>query len=173
VAHDSFGSGDGLEDRLERADMIDPDGVEQHGYLTSETGGLGENQPSEANFGETMSIVEAQEPIQVTANSGALSGLDNGAAQPEEGSTPEQGEAPRSGFESGNPKPRTPDSSDRACEGMLPATASKRERRRLQRQEERRAIERMVLEKLTSGSYKPGEILMNVLKMPRSGGGGP
>ena len=30
-ADDSFGSGDGQDDRLERADVIDPDGVEQHG----------------------------------------------------------------------------------------------------------------------------------------------
>ncbi len=55
--------------------MIEPHGVERRG---DEISGLGENAPNEANFGETMSIVEAQEPIQVTANSGALSGLDNG-----------------------------------------------------------------------------------------------
>ena len=68
-------------------------------------GEIGENAPNEANFDETMSIVEAQESIQVTANSGALSGLDNGAAQPGEGSTPEQGKAQGSASESGNPEP--------------------------------------------------------------------
>ncbi len=36
-----------------------------------------ENAPNEANFDEAVSNVEAQEPIQVTATSGALSGLDN------------------------------------------------------------------------------------------------
>jgi len=42
------------------------------------------NAPSEANFDETTSTVEAQESIQVTANSSALSRLDNGADQSEE-----------------------------------------------------------------------------------------
>jgi len=41
------------------------------------------NAPSEANFDETTSTVEAQESIQVTANSSALSRLDNGAIQSE------------------------------------------------------------------------------------------
>jgi len=44
----------------------------------SAAGEIDENAPSEANFDETMSIVEAPESIQVTPNSGALSGLDNG-----------------------------------------------------------------------------------------------
>jgi len=43
-----------------------------------------QNAPSEANFDDTVSIVEAREFIQVTANSDALSRLDNGAAQSEE-----------------------------------------------------------------------------------------
>jgi len=172
-ADDSFGSGDGLDDRLERADAIDPHGVEQHAAHMSEMGEIGGNAPSEANSDETMSIVEAQEHIQVTANSGALAGLDNGAAQPAEASTPEQGKAPGSGSETGNPQPPTPDSSERACRGSLPATLSKREQRRLQLQEERRAVEKMVEDMLTSGNCAPGEILMNVLKLPLSGGGGP
>jgi len=120
-----------------------------------------------------MSIVEAQEFIQVTANSGALSGLDNGAAQPEEDSTPEQGKAQGSGSESGNPKPWTPDSSDRACRGSLSATVSKREKRRLLREKERRAVERMVRDKLNARSFAPGEILMSALALPLSGGRGP
>jgi len=153
--------------------VIDPDGVEQHGDLTSGIGEICENAPSEANSDETMSIVEAQGFIQVTANSGALPRLDNGAAQPEEGSTPEQGKAPGPGSESGNPKPQTPDPRDRACGGSLPATASKREQRRLQREKERRAVEKMVDDMLTAGNFAPGEILMSALKLPLSGGGGP
>jgi len=43
------------------------------------------NCANEANFAETMSVVEAQEPIQVTADSGALWGLDKGVALPGEG----------------------------------------------------------------------------------------
>jgi len=78
-----LGSGDGQGDRLERADMIDLDGVEQHGDLTSETGEIGENAPSEANFDEIMSVVEAQEYTQVTADFGALSRLDNRTTQSE------------------------------------------------------------------------------------------
>jgi len=59
-ADESFGSGDGPDDHLGCADVIDPDGVEQHGAHMSETGEIGENAPSEANFDEAMSIVEAQ-----------------------------------------------------------------------------------------------------------------
>jgi len=58
-ADESFGPGYGLADRRERADVIDPDGVEQHGDLMSGMGEIGENAPSEANFDETMSIMEA------------------------------------------------------------------------------------------------------------------
>jgi len=172
-ADESFGSGDGPDDRLERADVIDPDGVEQHGDESSGMGEIGENAPSEANFDRTTSIVEPQESIQVTADSGALSGLDNGAAQPGEGSTPEHGKAPGSGSESGNSQPRTPDSSDLACRASLPATVSRREQRRLQLQEKRRAVEKMVEDMLTAGNCAPCEILMSVLKMPLSGGFGP
>ncbi len=71
---DSLSSGDGEDDRLERADVIDAEGVEKHG---DEARGMRENAPNEANFDEAVSNVEAQEPIQVTATSGALSGLDN------------------------------------------------------------------------------------------------
>jgi hypothetical protein len=154
-------------------DAIDPDGAEQHGHLMNGMGEIDENAPNEANCGETASIVETQESIQVTANSGALSGLDNGAAQPREDSTPEQAIAPGSGSDSGNPEPQTPNSSDRACRGSLPATVSKREKRRKRLERERRAIERMVEEKLSAGSYTPGDILMTALALPLSGGRGP
>jgi hypothetical protein len=116
-------------------------------------GEIGENAASEANFDETMSIVEAQALIQVTANYGALPGLDNGVAQPGEGSTPEQGKAPGSASESGGPQPQTPDSSDRAYRGSSPVTVSEREKRRLRREKERRAVERMVADKLKAGSF--------------------
>jgi len=172
-ADDSFGSGDGQDDRLERAGVSDPDGVEQHGAHMSETGEIGENAPSEANFGETTSIVEPQESIQVTADSGALSGLDNGAAQPAEHSPPEHGKAPASGSESGNPKPRTPDSSDRACRGSLPATVSQREESQLREEEERRAVERIVEEKLKAGNFSLREILVSAMTLQPSGGRGP
>ncbi len=133
-ADDSFGSGDGRDDRLELADVIDPEGGETHADLMSPKGEIGENAPSEANFNETMSIVQVQESIQVTADPGALSALDKGVAQPEEESTPEQGKAPGSASESGNPKQETLDSSDRPCRGSLPATVSKREQRRSRRE---------------------------------------
>ncbi len=103
-----LGSGDGQDDRLERADAIDPDGVQRRWDEQSEMGEISVNAPSEANFDETMSIVEAQESIQVTANSGALSGLDNGAAQPGEDSTPGHGKAQGSGSESGTIRAEPP-----------------------------------------------------------------
>ncbi|MGO9470451.1 MAG: hypothetical protein ACLQVF_40685, partial [Isosphaeraceae bacterium] len=170
---ESFGSGDCLDDRLERTDAIDPDGVEQHGDELSGMGEIGENAPSEANFGETTSIVEAQESTEVTSDSGAFSGLDNGADQPEEGSTPEQGIAPESGSQSGDPGQETSDSSDRACAGSLPATVSKREQRRLQRKEERQAVEKMVEDMLKAGSFSLAEMFTSALALPHSGGRGP
>ncbi len=172
-ADDSFRSGDGLDDRYERADAIDPDGVEQPGDERNGIGEIGENAPNEANFAETMSIVEAQESIQVTANSTAFSGLDNGVDQPGEESTPEPGNAQGSASENGNPEPQTPDSSDRAAAASLPATVSKREKWRLRLEKERRAVERMVEDKLKAGCISLEEILMSALETPLSGGRGP
>jgi len=172
-ADESFGSGDGFDDHLGRADAIDPNGVEQHGVPASEIGEIGENAPSEANIGESMGIVEAQESIQVTANSGALLRLDNGAVQPEEDSTPEEGTGQASASESGNPGPQTPDSGDRACGGSLPATLSAREKERSRCESERRAIERMVEEKLKAGNFSLREILTGAMALPLSGGRGP
>ncbi len=53
-----------------------PDGAKKHADELSGTGETGENAPNEANLAESMSIVEAQDPIQVTASSGARSRLD-------------------------------------------------------------------------------------------------
>jgi len=159
AADNSFGPGGGQDDRLEWADVIDPDGVEQPGDEMNGTGEIGENAPSEANFDETMSSVEAQESIQVTANSGDLAGLDNGVDQPGENITPEQAKAQGSGSARVSPNQETPDSSDRACRGSSSATVSERQERRLRDQEERRAVERMVRDKLKAGSFSLGEIL--------------
>jgi hypothetical protein len=124
---------------------------------------------------ETMSIVEPQESIQVTANSGALSGLDNGATQPGEDSTPEQGKPPRSPFESGKPTPQMSDSSDRTCSERVPMAVSEQKKRRLRRAEEedRRAVERMVEEKLKAGTCSLREILTSAMTLPLAGGRGP
>ncbi len=68
---------------LERADVINRDGVGQHGDETSGLGEIGEKCANEANCGETMSVVEPQESLQVMASSGARSRLDKrgGAAR--------------------------------------------------------------------------------------------
>ncbi len=76
------------------------------GRLMSGMGEIGENAPSEANFTEITTIAETQDSIQVTADSGALSGLDKRVAQPGKGSTRKQGKAPRSATATGNPKPQ-------------------------------------------------------------------
>jgi hypothetical protein len=54
-----------------------------------------------------------------------------------------------------------------------PATVSKPEQRRLRPEEERRAVERMVEEKLKAGDFSLREILMSALALPLSGGRGP
>jgi hypothetical protein len=116
-----------------------------------------------------MIIAEPQESIQVTANSGALAGLDNGAAQPGEDSTPEHGKAPGSPSENGDPQHEAPDSSDRACSGGFPPTDLKRQKTRLRDEEEKQMVERMVEEKLKAGNLAPGEILMTALTMQSPG----
>ncbi len=131
----------------------------------SETGEIGQNAPNEANFDECLAIVETQGLIQVRAVPATLSGLDKGGAQTREDGASEQGEAQGSAAESGDPKPQTPDSSDRACGGSSPAMDSKREKRRSRLQKERRAVERMVEYKLKAGNFAPGEILMTALAM--------
>jgi len=55
----------------------------------------------------------------------------------------------------------------------LPATVSKPEQRRLGPEEERRAVERMVEEKLKAGRFSLREILTSAMALPLSGGGGP
>jgi hypothetical protein len=55
----------------------------------------------------------------------------------------------------------------------LPATVSKQEQRRLRLEKERRAVERMVEEKLSAGNFSVGEILTGALALPLSGGRGP
>jgi hypothetical protein len=89
----------------------------------------------------------------------------------EEGSTPEDGKAPGSPSESGDPQHEAPDSSDRACEGSLLSTGS--EERRLRLEEERRTLEKTVEEKLKAGNFAPGEILMGALTMSFADGRDP
>jgi hypothetical protein len=57
----------------------------------------------------------------------------------------------------------------------LSATVSKPERRRLRPEEERRAVERMVEEKLKAGRFSLSlrEILTSAMALPLSGGRGP
>jgi hypothetical protein len=162
---DSFGSGDSQDDRLERGDLIGRDGVEPHEDEVSGMGEIAENASNEANVDETMIIAEPQESIQVTANSGALPGLDNSVPEPAEGSRPERGTAPGSGSESSSPQHEAPDSSDLASSRSSPVTLSKREKRRLRLREERRLVEKMVAEKLKAGNFAPGEILMTAMTM--------
>ncbi len=172
-ADDSFRSGDGLDDRYERADAIDPDGVEQPGDERNGIGEIGQDAPNEANFAETLSSVEIQDSIQVTANPAAFSGLDNGAAQTEEGQTPEQGTVQGSASENANPQPQMPDSSDRACTESLPAAVSKREKWRLRLEKERRAVERLVADELKAGNSPLAEIFASALALPLADGRGP
>ena len=49
---------------------------------TTELAEIGENATSKANFDESMSIVEPQDPLQVTANHGDPAGLDKGQLSP-------------------------------------------------------------------------------------------
>ncbi len=77
AALDPFGSGDGHDDRSERADAIDSDSVQQHRDDMIAIAEIDENATNEANFAETIRSTEVQESIQLTADSAALSELDN------------------------------------------------------------------------------------------------
>jgi len=61
----------------------DADGQETREDGTSGWGEISEDLTSEADFGENLGINEPADPIEVTANSGALSGLDKSLAQPD------------------------------------------------------------------------------------------
>ena len=52
----------------------------------------------------------------------------------------------------------------------LPATVSNRQKRRLRCEKERRAVERMVEEKLNAGTFSLGKILTSPLALPLAGG---
>ncbi len=54
------------------------------------TAAIPPNETNEANFDENVNIIQEQYPVEVTANSGAQSGLDNAVVQRREGSEPEQ-----------------------------------------------------------------------------------
>ncbi len=82
--------------------------ADRHGNLSGEPGEIGEDAPNEANRGESVNIIEANGPIQVTADSRALWRLDKGVAQPGEGRTLEQGKVPGPASAGSNPRPPTP-----------------------------------------------------------------
>jgi len=164
----SFRFGAGNDERLEPTadsnDVRDP--AAQPPCSTDVASEISENATSEADLEEHVTSIEIQDTVEVTAGFGALSGLDNVATQPGEAAKPEQGKAQRSGSESGDPKPQTPGWSDRACSRSLPASLSKRDKRRLRREQEKRAVERMVDDKLKAGSTSFSEILASVLASP-------
>ena len=153
---------------------VPPTRRQHHGDEINGTVEIDENAPNEANFDETMSIAEPQQSIEVTADSDARSALDNGAAEPGDDSTLEQGKAHGSSPASGNITQETPDSSelDLVYGGSLPARLSKRETRRLRRENEGRAVQRMVEEKLKA-RFLASDILMSALTMPLSSGPDP
>jgi len=66
--------------------------VEKHEDYILGRGGINEDLTSKANFDAHGSIVEAQGPAPITANSGTLSGLDKVATQPGEAIEEEQGD---------------------------------------------------------------------------------
>jgi len=59
-------------------------GVEKYDDAMSGRGEISENLTSEADFDRSISTLETQALVEFTANSGALSRLDNVAVQPRE-----------------------------------------------------------------------------------------
>ncbi len=82
-ADHSSGMGNGQDGRLEQTSLIDTNGIQVHTDELTDPGEISQNATNEANFDETMSVIEAQEPVHVTANSGELSGLDNTVDPPD------------------------------------------------------------------------------------------
>jgi len=137
----------------------DADDVEHHEDETSGRCEIGEDATSEPNFDETMSITETQGPVQVTANSEALSGLDKGVAQPEECSEQQQGNTDESRSDSANPESPQPQSGDEVCGKRLLAPFSKREQRHMRREENARKAEIILANKLKKGTISLSQIL--------------
>jgi hypothetical protein len=67
----------------------------------------------------------------------------------------------------------TPTSSDRASREILSARVSKREKRQLRREKERRAVEMMVEDKLKAGNFSLDDILTTAMTMALPGDRGP
>ncbi len=55
----------------------------------------------------------------------------------------------------------------------VPAMVSEREKRRFRDEAERRAVERMIEEKLKAGNFSLREIRTSAMALPLSGGRGP
>jgi len=67
------------------------DGAEKRENGIGRRGQISENSTSEADLEEHINRIEVQYIVEVTADSGALSGLDKVATQPGEGASQEQG----------------------------------------------------------------------------------
>ncbi len=128
------------------------------------TDAVSENETTEANLDAHVNITQEQGPVDVVADSGVPSGLDNSEIQPGEARVPEQEEVRKSRSEIGSPESQNPDLDDPAGGGRSPATFPKQERRPPTRREtERTKVERLVEEKLKAGCTSLREILNSVM----------
>ncbi len=129
------------------------------------TDAVSQNKTNEANSDTHVNITQEQYAVEVTANSGAQSGLDNGAVQPVEASEREQEDVLKSESEAGNPTSQKPDLVDPPGGGRSAATLSNQERRSARHDRERTKVEQLVEEKLKAGCTLR-EILNSVVTPP-------
>jgi len=132
------------------SDLSDADAAVQPGDAMSPQGENSENDTYEANFDESVIIIQNQEFVGVAANSGVDSGLDKREEQPATAAGKEEGGTQEPGIS--NLKSQTPRLgtvvSEIGVAGEIPRTPlSKRERRRQRREVERRELERRLEQK--------------------------
>ncbi len=147
--------------------------VENHQDDTCEPAGICGDATNEANSDAAMSITQVEYPVEVTSYYEAVSGLDKGVAHPEEVSVQEQADADESRSDRGNPGSEGPNLGDRPSSGPLLAPFSKREDRRMRREESARKAEIILGNKLRKGTITLRQILDYAMQLAPQGGRGP
>ena len=118
--------GTALEPRVDYSDWV-ARAAESSSGTDLATGSITPNETNEANFDETMLITQEQSPVEVVANSGPQSGLDNSVIQPGEAGEPDQEEVRKSESEIGVPESQHAECDDCAGGGDVPVTLLKQE----------------------------------------------
>jgi hypothetical protein len=131
--------------------LSEAEAAQERAALTREWGVISGNSTSEADFTETTSAAETPNPIEDTANSGDILGLDTVSAQPVESTDPRIEKVRGSAIDGRGLKHVRGTPGGRVDERVARASLSNRAKKR-----QRRKNDREVLEKLAEDASKVG-----------------